>query len=857
MKQLVKINNGELSFRLKLNYNNVYSRLKMLLGKKASVFADISTKSLNTTWYASDDAEYGKLSEATEAENKVVSQALKAVIDDIRKELANAPELANYADDILEIPDSSFVFYRKTADGYMFVLAGWGCKFAHVGSTDLNNGFIKRLSKNYEFDKTSNDLQDELNNKGYAESIDNDVTDDLTDATSHKSRSDEKQESTEDKKDFSSETIAQNKDYSNDKTKINENQSKEEKAKSIKKYQHVILQVLNQNSQPVTEEMVNVRTTGSEMLKVTDADGKIEVGRLHYADTFGVSFPNIKGNQERSFEVEPNVEIYEAYIKKLVKYSPVLFVEDQNGNSIQNHKIKIIIEGQDTVYDTGIDGVVQLPAMLEGQKFVAVDTANYANTEEYDVTPAKAKIPYRFKISRAEKLDIGITILDKLGNPLPNAVVDVAIGDTPCQKKTGVDGRVEFPYGVFETGVIPINLNIKGQGQIHSELKFTPDITEYTIQLKDRKNTLGFNWKWLGLIPLLLLLAWGTNKLYEQFSTPSIKEMETGVVLIKSNVSYYVDFSVGEDIKYADGTPLRYYFTYDENSRKYGNFTHDPSKRIWETGWGTGFLISEDGLIATNRHIADPIPPKEATKIVKSQLLKDKFNFQQLNDSLNDVLRRIAPLRLMNEQYALAYNKALKEQEYTQNQISTLEKIMNLGEFNVEVECYTSVAFVNSIIENWDDFISCSFRASGDPGSVAEKDVAIIQLKNKKRDIPEGTYVFKVPEKDLMDEEISDNYNITVLGYNKGPMLADIRNGIHPQAQPGKITIKTEKYRIGYNASTLGGSSGSPVFNKKGQLVAVNNSGLADTQGFNYGIRIKYLKELLDNILDKNKKTTK
>ena len=68
------------------------------------------------------------------------------------------------------------------------------------------------------------------------------------------------------------------------------------------------------------------------------------------------------------------------------------------------------------------------------------------------------------------------------------------------------------------------------------------------------------------------------------------------------------------------------------------------------------------------------------------------------------------------------------------------------------------------------------------------------------------------------------------------------------------MTIKNEEYRIGYNASTLGGSSGSPVLNKKGQLVAVNNSGLADTQGFNYGVRTKYLKELLDKVQGKKDK---
>lgn len=38
----------------------------------------------------------------------------------------------------------------------------------------------------------------------------------------------------------------------------------------------------------------------------------------------------------------------------------------------------------------------------------------------------------------------------------------------------------------------------------------------------------------------------------------------------------------------------------------------------------------------------------------------------------------------------------------------------------------------------------------------------------------------------------------------------------------------------------------SPVVNLQGQLVAINFAGLNGTHNFNYGIRVKYLKELMD-----------
>lgn len=853
MKSLLKINNSELSYRLNLNYNNVYSRLKMLLGKKASLFADISTKSSGTTWYSDDDEEYNRLSEAPKEEENTLSVALNDAVYSVRKELSASPELSRYADDILEVPDNSFVFYRKSAEGYKFILAGWACKFTHQSATDPNAGFIKRMSKNLEMPDSP-----VLETPGKKENISdllagihNDEpkkTEAIPPVTEDIKKTSEGTQQTK-------EGLVEHEKGVNPEDVVKRETVRDE-VKFEKKSQNVVLRVLDQNNHPVAGEIVTIGTKEGESTRVTSDEGTVTIGKLPYGESFGVTFPNIQGNHERAYEVEPKVEVYDAFIKKLVKYSPVLFVEDQNGNSVQDYNVKIVINGQDSIYNTGMDGVIQLPTMQEGQKFIAIDTANYANTEEFNITQAEAKTPYHFHIKRAERTKVGITVLDKSGNPIPKATVDLAIGDTPCQQITSEDGRAEFPYDVFTNGDIPVNLTVKGKGKIKSKLNYTSDITEYTIQLQDKKagdEGEGFNWKRLALLPLLLLLGLGGYKLYRSYpwGAPTIKEMETGVVLVYSRCSYYVETGLTT----SNGKPQCFYFSYDENERKFYNGTFDESERPFQKGTGTGFLISKDGLIATNRHIADPIPPETASKLVKQLILSEKEDYETLNDSLNDVLRTIGPLRVMEERYQVVYEQTLKQQQMIQSYIHFCDKILTLGDFKVKVDCQTSVAFVNSIIETWDDFVGCSLRASGEPGGVRENDVAIIQLKNKERDVPKDAFIFTVPEKDIMDGDIPDHYDITVLGYNRGLQLADIKNGIHPQAQPGEVIIKTEEYRIGYNASTLGGSSGSPVLNKKGQLVAINNSGLADTQGFNYGIRTKYLRELVDKVQgNKNKK---
>lgn len=844
MKKLIKVSNNEINFPLSLNYESIYSSLKILLGPKASLFAEISPMTSYTTWYASDDADYSRLSEVSEAAVAEILPYLNTELNYVRNELRKSPQFAPYVDDILRIPDNSYIFYRKEGLGYKFTLAGWGCRLAHSSS-----------KKDFVFSRKANTIQPDIN-----EHQDDNFEDWLSDVVNLRPEDVISKNVAQDKPERPEvviEDISKNLDngddglYEEKKTPSEKSGRRSSYPEGHQKIQQVSVRVLDHNGNPVAGESVFVKSSDENGMRYSDDNGIVIVGALNVSDIFGVSFPNQNGS-ERHFEVEANVSIYDAFIKKLVKYAPVLFVEDQNGNPVKDYDIKIIAAGQETQINTGDNGVVQLPMMQEGQTFIAVDMANYANTAEFEITQEKAKNPYRFVIRRKNKKVVGISIVDKDGNPMPDITVEIADSKLPSSQLTDASGRAEFPYEMFQSGKNSLLLKADGMNPIKHILKFNPSETEYGIIIKDKK----FDWKklaLLGLVPILSLLGWGGYALYEKFSEPDLPldKMKTGVVLVLEQTNYYVDFEI-DDIYYGDHEPLKCYFTYNQNTRSIDHITLDSELIQYNTATGTGFLISNDGMIATNKHVADPeIPQELAEKALRLYFQKLKDENQMKCEDISDTLNVLGVAQLGKNKY----RQLFAELKYRQNQVRIMDKILNTGSFKVKKNTALYVAFTGTNIDpelrSLDGFVGCNHLISGDQGDqVTGNDVAIIQLRNKDKDIPSGAFVYEIPEKDVIDKQMPKNRRVTIIGYNAGFGLQhlELQNGIQPQIQSGEINNLSEKFRIGYDAGTLGGSSGSPVLNDDGMLVAVNNSGVGGSDSFNYGVRIKYLREIYEQV---------
>ena len=108
--------------------------------------------------------------------------------------------------------------------------------------------------------------------------------------------------------------------------------------------------------------------------------------------------------------------------------------------------------------------------------------------------------------------------------------------------------------------------------------------------------------------------------------------------------------------------------------------------------------------------------------------------------------------------------------------------------------------------------------------------------------VPESKYIFTISE---ITPKIEEEVRLYMIGYNQGPILANTDTGIKAQITQGNISQNTDDIKIMYSIPALQGSSGSPVLNQYGELVAINFAGLSNTQNFNYGIKVDKLKELI------------
>ena len=354
------------------------------------------------------------------------------------------------------------------------------------------------------------------------------------------------------------------------------------------------------------------------------------------------------------------------------------------------------------------------------------------------------------------------------------------------------------------------------------------------------------------------------EQLYEQTSS--------GVVLIQN--TYYYKITLSNNGFYS----TNYVFSKLQDgelkniSHTISNNFNEVNDTIKSTTFGTGFIISPRGTIVTNSHVINPTTNKNLIYQALIRYLKEQIDYcnQQLEETRNRLEifeREIRDNKKLDSQgYAMMMEGIQSSRkwidtftQYRNNRIRDL----SLSNFDVELCSEIKIAYNGSHITSSNDLIDCFVVKD-----VPNYDLGIIQIADGSNfwnvcklgeapkwsyeqmevgwsnihnagtiswfTIPQDKYIFNLYNNETHnDEEIK----LYMIGFNQGPTLALTNNGIKAQITQGYISQNTDNIKIMYSIPALQGSSGSPVVNQYGELVAINFAGINGTQGFNYVFR--------------------
>lgn len=358
---------------------------------------------------------------------------------------------------------------------------------------------------------------------------------------------------------------------------------------------------------------------------------------------------------------------------------------------------------------------------------------------------------------------------------------------------------------------------------------------------------------------LLLMAVIGLASCMQEKKPEQIyNEQASGVVLVLNQFYYSVTLSNGKTI---------YFSGLDEDGDlKDISTSADSVQRSMV--FGTAFFVDGQGSLLTNRHVVDPAIAKGEVSNYVRILLKELKEFaeyaqtamaeeyrslqEQINENTsveyNEYVGFYTTESVENEALRRRQSELSQEFDEAQEFIENLQ-IIDANDLVINTYSEIGIAYHDTYVTKVEDFKPCVLvRTSQDQ----DVDLALIRLKDKTT--PSGAHIFSTPQDDGLTlfgpdkadrEALTLNQPLVLIGYNHGVQLAATQEGIKAQLTTGNVSQQPDGNRVMYTIPMLQGSSGSPVVNLYGELVAVNFAGLRDTQSFNFGIPLKRINEFL------------
>lgn len=139
MKILKTVTKDQVHLLMDFNYNNVYGRIKYVLGKEAVLFSDIHIKTPEVHWAVRDNAEYVAFSELPSEKVSMVKNLLSEKISYVTSVLSGDSLIGDYVAKITTYPSDDYVFVKESNGELNVVIAGWGCKSSAQDKKDVSH----------------------------------------------------------------------------------------------------------------------------------------------------------------------------------------------------------------------------------------------------------------------------------------------------------------------------------------------------------------------------------------------------------------------------------------------------------------------------------------------------------------------------------------------------------------------------------------------------------------------------------------------------------------------------------------------------------------------------------------------
>lgn len=360
-------------------------------------------------------------------------------------------------------------------------------------------------------------------------------------------------------------------------------------------------------------------------------------------------------------------------------------------------------------------------------------------------------------------------------------------------------------------------------------------------------------------VVVLAVTACSNKKTAEEL----FQETASGVVVVLNEFYYEVVLPNGNSL---------YFKNLDEEGDIEGlTGDEDEARANRNAITGTAFFIDDQGTLLTNRHVAQPT--LDAVTAKRSMIKFMRVLKLYIENEMSSLSQQFDALETQKSScyymdfYGFVHTDDSKLSEINAAQAELREQYSALNEAGMEIDnnidpagieirpiCEVGIAYNDTYVTTEKDFLEknpCVVVRTSDKEDV---DLALLQLKDKKT--PVKAHIFKLRGEEEQgglaklfhrgeNDPLKIDQQLYMIGYNAGLVLANTKQGIKVQMTSGKVTQLPDGQRLLYSIPTLQGSSGSPVVDEYGHLVAVNFAKLSGTDNFNFGIPEERIREFL------------